>query len=86
MLIHLIGIYGRDLDTLLLRFKDESFTGSVFRLYPFQELSLQQVRQNYFQIFYFLLQEPSLLIVFFSDKWRRHAFFLKLFFGFFLSL
>ena len=41
----------RDLDTLLLRFKDESFTGSVFRSYPFRELSLQQVRQNSFQIF-----------------------------------
>ena len=74
MLTHLIGIPGRDLDTLLLRFKDESFTGSVFRSYPFRELSLQQVRQFFSVFLNIRLQEPSFLIAFFSDNWRRQVF------------
>ena len=86
MLIHLIGIYGRDLDTLLLRFKDESFTGSVFRLYPFQELSLQQVRQNSFHIFLFPFAGTITSDSFLFRQVVQARIFLKLFFGFFLSL
>ena len=79
MLIHVIGIYGRDLDTLLLRFKDESFTGSVFQIVSFSGTVIATSPAKFFSAFYILLQEPSCLIVFFSENWRRHAFLKSLF-------
>ena len=75
MLIHVIGIYGRDLDSLLLRFKDESCTGSVFQIVSFSGTVVATSPAKFFSAFYILLQKPSCLIVFFSENWRRHAFF-----------
>ena len=79
MLIRFIGIYWRDLDTLLLRFKAESFTGSVFQVVSFWGTVVATSPANFFSEPYILLQEPSFLIVFFSENWRRHAFFKYLF-------
>ena len=68
----------------------------VLKMNPLQDLSFQTVSfsgtfvattsAKFFSEFHALLQEPSFLIVFFSDNWRRQAFFkTNLFFGFILS-
>ena len=67
----------------------------VLKMNPLQDLSFQTVSfsgtfvattsAKFFSEFHAPLHEPSFLIVFFSDNWRRQVFLFNLFFGFILS-